>query len=58
MTTPKSDSDRIARMELRMKQEEKDIIERAASLGGEDTSSFVRRTALVEARSILSHARR
>lgn len=50
----KPDRDRDARMELRLKPEEKDLIERAAALGGEDTSGFVRRTALLAARELLA----
>lgn len=46
----KIDRERHARLELRMTDEEKALLERAAKLGGEDTSQFVRRVALMEAR--------
>ena len=50
----KPDRGRDARLELRMTPEEKELIERASRLGGEDTSTFARRTALIEARMILA----
>lgn len=46
----KQDKGRDARLEIRMTLEEKALLEQAASLGGEDLSTFVRRAALVEAR--------
>ena len=60
MTTPprKSDVPRDARMELRMTAEEKELVESAAALGSEDTSSFVRRAAIVEARRLLASVNR
>jgi uncharacterized protein (DUF1778 family) len=54
MTHPtKPDAARSERLELRMRADEKATLERAAALGGEDVSSFVRRTALTEARLLL-----
>lgn len=50
----KIDRERHARLELRMTEEEKALLERAAKLGGEDTSQFVRRVALMEARLLES----
>ena len=51
-TAGKPDRERDARLEIRMKPEEKALIERAASLGGEDTSQFARRVALIAAREL------
>lgn len=45
-------------MELRMTAEEKELVESAAALGSEDTSSFVRRAAIVEARRLLASVNR
>jgi uncharacterized protein (DUF1778 family) len=53
----KIDRGRDARLELRMTPEEKALIERAAALGGEDVSTFVRRVALLEARTLLARLR-
>lgn len=50
----KIDRGRDARLELRMTPEEKALIEQAAQLGGEDTSQFARRVALMEARALLA----
>ncbi len=50
----KIDKGRIARLELRMTPEERELIEQAAVLGGEDASGFVRRVALIEARTTLA----
>lgn len=50
----KTDRGRDARLELRLTPEEKEVIERAAALGGEDTSTYVRRVALIEARTLLA----
>ena len=50
----KIDRERHARLELRMTDDEKALLERAARLGGEDTSQFVRRVALMEARMLES----
>lgn len=50
----KPDRGRLARLEVRMKPEEKAMIEQAAAYGGEDVSTFVRRVALVEARALLA----
>ena len=41
---------RIKELISKMTLEEKALLEQAASLGGEDLSTFVRRAALVEAR--------
>lgn len=46
----KVDKGRDARLEIRMTPDEKALIEAAATLGGEDVSTFVRRVALIEAR--------
>lgn len=54
----KIDRGRDARLELRMTPEEKALVEQAAALGGEDTGSFVRRVALIEARAILARTQR
>ena len=54
MSPTKSDAGRDARLDLRLRHEEKATLERAAALGGEDVSSFVRRTALTEARLLLA----
>ena len=55
-TTPagKPDRERDARLEIRMKPAEKELIERAAALGGEDTSQFARRIAIVAARELIA----
>lgn len=50
----KIDKGRDARLELRMTPEEKELLERAAQLGGEDTSTFARRVALIEARALIA----
>lgn len=50
----KPDRGRDARLELRMTPEEKELLERAAKLGGEDTSTFARRVALIEARALIA----
>lgn len=50
----KIDRERHARLELRMTDEEKALLEQAAKLGGEDTSQFVRRVALIEARTLVA----
>lgn len=50
----KIDKGRVARLELRMTPEERELIEQAAVLGGEDASGFVRRVALIEARTMLA----
>lgn len=50
----KPDRERDARLEIRMKPEEKDLVARAAELGGEDTSQFVRRVAILAARELLA----
>lgn len=50
----KPDRGRDARLELRMTPEEKELLERAAQLGGEDTSTFARRVALIEARALIA----
>lgn len=50
----KPDRGRDARLELRMTPDEKDLLERAAQLGGEDTSTFARRVALIEARALIA----
>ena len=49
-----SDDDRSERMELRLTPREKALLRRAASLGGEDASSLLRRAGLVEARRIVA----
>jgi uncharacterized protein (DUF1778 family) len=53
----KIDRGRDARLELRLTPEEKALVEQAAALGGEDTSTFVRRVALIEARALLAKMR-
>jgi uncharacterized protein (DUF1778 family) len=54
----KIDRGRDSRLELRMTPEEKALIEEAARLGGEDTSQFARRVALLEARSLLARMKK
>ena len=50
----KVDRERDARMEIRMKSDEKELIERAAAIGGEDPAQFARRVAIVEARLLIA----
>jgi len=48
------------RVELRLKKADRDLLQQAADLVGDDIASFVRRTAMLEARRLLaefSHAR-
>ena len=45
--------DRIARLEIRLRPEDKAIIEAAAALGEESVSAFVRRAALIEGKRLL-----
>lgn len=45
---------RTERIEMRLRSEEKRLIESAASVGGEDVSSFLRRAGLTEARRLLA----
>ena len=45
---------RTERIEMRLRAEEKRTIESAASVGGEDVSSFLRRAGLTEARRLLA----
>jgi uncharacterized protein (DUF1778 family) len=47
------DKGRDARLELRLTPKEKADLTKAASIGGEDVSSFIRRVALTEARKLL-----
>lgn len=54
----KPDRERDARLEIRMKPEEKALIEEAASLGGEDTSQFVRRVGIIAARELLARLKK
>lgn len=54
----KPDRERDARLEIRMKPEEKGLIEEAAALGGEDTSQFARRVALIAARELLARLKK
>lgn len=51
---PDERDDRTARMELRLTPAEKALLRKAADVGGEDASSFVRRAALTEARALLA----
>lgn len=54
----RTSKDRTARLELRLTEEEKAILSEAAELGGEDTSTFVRRVAIVAARELLAKLRK
>lgn len=45
---------RTERIEMRLRVEDKRAIESAASVGGEDVSSFLRRAGLTEARRLLA----
>lgn len=51
---PDERDDRTARMELRLAPAEKALLRKAADVGGEDASGFVRRVALTEARALLA----
>lgn len=44
---------RTERVELRLRAEEKGVLQTAAGIGGEDVSSFLRRAGLTEARRLL-----
>lgn len=44
---------REARVEIRMTDAEKALLERAAALGGEDLSAYMRRVSLTDARRLL-----
>jgi len=43
-----------ARIELRLKPADRDILQKAAALVGDDVASFVRRTAMLKARRLLA----
>jgi len=55
MPPPDRDDDPApARVELRLKPADRDLLQRAAALGGDDVASFVRRTAMIKARRLLA----
>ena len=54
----KTTTDRNARLELRLRADEKDSLAKAAELGGEDTSQFVRRVSIIAARELLARLRK
>jgi uncharacterized protein (DUF1778 family) len=55
MPTPARDTDQTpARVELRLKPADRDLLQRAAALVGDDVASFVRRTAMIKARRLLA----
>lgn len=53
-TADKNSTERLA---LRLRPDDKELLEQAAALHGEGLSSFVRRAALAEARRTLKTAR-
>ena len=50
----KGNVNRTARVEMRMTEEEKAMVERAAEVGDEDTSSYMRRIVLTESKALLA----
>lgn len=55
MPAPARDADHTpARIELRLKPADRDLLQQAAALVGDDVASFVRRTAMLKARRLLA----
>jgi len=52
--TSRSADTNPTRVELRLKPTDRDILQQAADLVGDDVASFVRRTAMIKARRLLA----
>jgi uncharacterized protein (DUF1778 family) len=52
--TTRDADDSPVRVELRLKRADRDLLQQAADLVADDVASFVRRTAMLEARRLLA----